>query len=152
MISKHLAVLVLSFVCAVPALAASDSRCHWSVEGVGDNYKNDALYKKPPVMTTAAFCAGPTGTIDGSEPKPICTGNIYCEYKDAIRPPMVATGSCFAVKVNKKWMCPSAQACIDDNDVLVSRMAQMPEKQSAAPARGSSGGGVINEGQGQGGR
>ena len=151
MISKFLTVLILGVVFAAPAFAANGSRCHWSIEGVGDNYKDDVLYKKPPSMTAASFCAGPTGTSDGSDPKPICTGYIYCEHKDAMRPPSISSAGCFAVKVNSKWMCPGADACIADDDVAVGRMAQVPSK--TAPAGGSSsGGGTVNEGQGQGGR
>lgn len=134
---------------------ANYDRCRWTAEGTNSRFKSDAMYSQPPKIVSPASCGGSPSSNDISLVKPTCIGQIYCESPNPYSPPQVIFGGCLAVKVNEKWICPTASVCAADINVIVEPDRKVPSIRVAPSSdrgQGALGTGSADGGQGVGGR
>ncbi|MBX9767998.1 MAG: hypothetical protein K2X47_12065 [Bdellovibrionales bacterium] len=117
---------------------ANYTHCRWSAEGTNSMFQTESHYSAPPLLIAATACNGPGSTKPDA--KPTCAGNVFCISSNPGFPPKVLPVGCEAVKVNNRWQCPAAFACVEDQNVLVNSLEKVPGpvvRNGERPAGGS---------------
>lgn len=133
--------LALFALLALNWQATAEYKCKWAAQGTDQNFKADEVINAKPQITK--------GACGDQNQAPTCIGYIYCKDQAGQAPPKVTLVSCAALDRNKnrKWRCPDAWTCHEDQSVAVSEITKKPSRNlptttPQAPA------GALPEGQG----